>query len=81
MITGKGAGSWNVEQHDNEDCITERKPGCNRYMRSDDSKFDEYLKKIDAKTLEYHDLRYSNYTKPATIMTESFMIETVKDET
>ena len=73
IITGKGAGSWNVELQDNEGCTTSSKPGCNRYMRSDDSEFDRNLKMIDTKTLEYHDLRYSNYTTTTKIMNILFI--------
>ena len=42
-------------------------------MRSDDSEFDRNLKMIDTKTLEYHDLRYSNYTTTTKIMNILFI--------
>ena len=40
MITGKGAGSWNVELQDSEDCSTTSKPESNSIDRMDDIVFE-----------------------------------------
>ena len=79
MITGAEAGKWAVELQNSEHCsYTKTKPNCNKNMRSEDSDFDTYLKKIDPKTLEYHDLRYSNYKTTTKKMNELFIV--IEDE-
>ena len=79
MITGAEPGKWAVELQNSEHCdTTKSKPNCNKNMRSENSDFDTYLKKIDPKTLEYHDLRYSNYETTTKKFNELFIA--IEDE-
>ena len=75
MITGKGAGSWNVELQDSEGCSTSSKPESNSIDRMEDIDFKAVSLPSSFKTQVIGDLIImvpANQSKFAVVITKPY---------